>query len=69
MVTTWCTGNCRCCCRDGPEMALPTDRHSMQLLIREARYYQLTGLTELLDREARYMRQRADQVSAAPCDH
>jgi hypothetical protein len=50
-------------------MALPIDRHSMQLLLREARYYQLTGLTELLDREARYMRQRADQVSAAPCDH
>lgn len=34
--------------RDGPEAVLPPDLHTTQQLLREAQYYQLTGLEQLL---------------------
>lgn len=45
-------------------MALPADLHTTQLVLREAEYYQLTGLTELLAREARHLKQTLAEVRA-----
>jgi hypothetical protein len=34
--------------RDGNDVVLPSNQHTAQLLLHEAKFYQLTGLTELL---------------------
>jgi hypothetical protein len=46
-------------------MVLPADLHSTQLVLREARYYQLTGLIQLLDSQAKCFEHDFEAASAA----
>lgn len=48
-------------CRDGAEMVLPADLHTTNLVLREAQFFQLSGLIELLQAHKR----RFEQVSGA----
>ena len=43
---------------------LPSDLHTLQLLMREAKYYQLPGLIELLEDAADILQLRAAEVSS-----
>lgn len=45
-------------------MVLPADVHTTQLVLREAHYYQLTGLIQLLEVQATRLKQRVAEVSA-----
>jgi hypothetical protein len=69
LLASWCIvviGNCHCCCcRDGCEMVMPADLHTTQLVWREALFYQLTGLVELLERQVWQLNSGKVAVSVA----
>lgn len=43
--------------RDGGQLVPPTDLHATQLLLREAQYYQLTGLIQQLQQHEAQLQQ------------
>lgn len=50
-------------CRDGPEVVLPADLHTTQQLSREARYYRLTALVQLLEQHAQQLQHGKRQMA------
>jgi hypothetical protein len=47
-------------------MVLPIDSHTVQLVLREACYYQLAGLIQLLERQAKHLQSDKEKVRSAP---
>jgi len=54
-------------CRDGGQLVPPPDLHTTQRLLREAQYYQLTGLIELLQQHEANLQQCEAQSKQVMC--